>query len=47
MTIVGENRRRYALTVEQNPSRYFEPVAYREWCERADRWAAENEREQR
>ncbi|WP_175627625.1 hypothetical protein [Microbacterium sp. CSI-V] len=46
MTTVGENRQRYALEVERRPSRYFEPAAYREWCERADRWAAANEREQ-
>lgn len=42
MTTVGENRRRYSIEVEWQPSRYFEPAAYREWCARADQWAAEN-----
>lgn len=39
MTKTGQNRTDYEA-IEPRPSRFANPVAYAEWAERADAWAA-------
>ncbi|WP_156322515.1 hypothetical protein [Leucobacter musarum] len=46
MTLIGEMRERYAKAMEDTdprPSRFTFPGDYRDWADRADAWAAEQD----
>lgn len=38
MTNIGIMRLKYCAQIEKAPSRFIEPIKYKEWAKRADLW---------